>query len=87
MAETLTGKYHPDPEINEGHRVDSLDAENADLAAGYPPRRWECECGASHGRGHFPLGAVGSHRCMNCGYVGTGGRMFVDDGKAESHDA
>ena len=76
---TLTGKYHPDPEINEGIVADSLDAENADLAADYPPRRWECECGASHGRGHFM--SIGVHRCLRCGYVGTGGRMFVDDGK------
>lgn len=71
---TLVGKYHPDPEINEGVAADALEAEQADLAAGYSPRRWECECGASHARGHFQ--SIGVHRCLGCGYVGTGGRMI-----------
>jgi hypothetical protein len=54
--------------------ADTLDAECADLAAGYPPRRWQCDCGAEHGRGFFL--AVGVHRCLGCGYVGTDGVMF-----------
>lgn len=70
----LAGSYHPDPEINAGVAADALDAERADLAAGYPPRRWQCSCGASHGRGHFMT--IGIHRCLGCGYVGPGGVMF-----------
>src|ERR1035438_5926630 len=56
----MTMTYHPDSEIDAGVRADALDAERADLAAGYPPRRWQCDCGAEHGRGHFQ--AVGVHR-------------------------
>ena len=68
-------QYHPDPEINAGIAADALDAERADLAAGFPPRRWQCpDCGASHGRGHF--GVIGNHRCLGCGYAGPGGVMF-----------
>lgn len=66
-------QYHPDPEINAGVAADVLVAEVADLAAGYPPRRWICPCGASHARGH--LGAIGQHRCLSCGYVGNDGVM------------
>lgn len=55
-------------------RADTLDAERADLVAGYPPRHWQCDCGASHSRGHFQT--IGTHRCLACGYVGTGGEMF-----------
>lgn len=78
MEETV---YHPDPEMNAGIILDSIACEAADLAAGYPPRRWRCPCGGEHGRGHFPVGAIGSHRCLRCGYVGTGGVMFVDEGR------
>lgn len=60
--------YHPDPAINAEVALDALDAERADLAAGYPPRPWQCgECGASHARGHF--GSIGVHRCLRCGYA------------------
>lgn len=55
--------YHPDPQINAHVAADALDGECADLAAGYPPRRWRCVCGAEHSRGHF--GAVGVHRCLS----------------------
>jgi hypothetical protein len=68
--------YHPDPEINADVIADAIEAERADLAAGYPPRRWRCPCGAEHSRGHF--GAIGAHRCLSCGYTGTGGIMFVE---------
>ena len=68
--------YHPDPWINEGVIADAIDAERADLAAGYPPRRWRCICGAEHSRGHF--GTVGVHRCLSCGYTGTEGVMLDD---------
>jgi hypothetical protein len=70
--------YHPDPEINKDIIADALDAERADLKAGYPPRSWRCICGAEHSRGHF--GAIGVHRCLACGYVGAGGVM-LDDGE------
>ena len=71
--------YHPDPDINEEVAADARAAEAADLLMGYPPRRWICQCGASHSRG--PFGAIGVHRCLHCGYVGEGGVM-VDDGAA-----
>ena len=77
MTVELQGRYHPDPEINDGIAADTLEAEAADLGAGMDPRRWECECGAQHSRGHFM--SVGVHRCLGCGYVGSGGRMFVED--------
>jgi hypothetical protein len=70
-----TTPYHPDPTINAEFASDLLEAEMADLAAGYPPRRWTCDCGISHGRGHFSV--VGIHRCLSCGYVGAGG--YMDD--------
>jgi len=66
--------YHPDPTINAQVALDVLIAEEADLAAGYPPRRWQCTCGAEHGRGHFM--GIGVHRCLACGYVGTEGVML-----------
>lgn len=69
--------YHPDPAINAEIQADALDAEKADLAAGYPPRWWLCpSCGASHHRGHFM--SIGVHRCLGCGYVGPGGRMHTN---------
>jgi len=68
--------YHPDPVINAEVTLDAIAAEKSDLAIGYPPRRWTCPCGASHSRGHFPPGAIGSHRCLACGYVGTAGVMW-----------
>lgn len=67
--------YHPDPEISAEVAITARDAEAADIAAGYPPRRWSCECGASHARGHFQT--IGVHRCLRCGYVGEGG--FLHD--------
>lgn len=66
--------YHPDPVMNAGVIADAIEAERADLAAGYPPRRWTCPCGHSHSRGHFQ--AVGVHRCLRCGYVGVEGVMW-----------
>jgi hypothetical protein len=66
--------YHPDPVINAEVAADALEAEVADLAAGYPPRRWRCECGAEHERGFFQ--SPGIHRCLACGYVGSGGIML-----------
>lgn len=69
--------YHPDPEINAEVAADALDAERADLEAGYPPRRWVCICGTEHSRGHFLT--VGVHRCLACGYVGTEGVMLLDE--------
>jgi hypothetical protein len=66
--------YHPDPEINAQVRADANAGERIDLAAGLPPSRWRCPCGAEHSRGHF--GAIGVHRCLACGYVGTGGVMI-----------
>lgn len=38
--------YHPDAVTSEQVAADVLAAEVLDLAAGYPPRRWTCECGA-----------------------------------------
>lgn len=67
-------QYHPDPSINAGITTDVIQAEAVDLQAGYPPRRWTCPCGKSHSRGHFQ--AIGQHRCLGCGYVGTGGVMW-----------
>jgi len=67
--------YHPDPMINEAIRIETLDNEVNDLSNGYPPRHWCCpQCRRSHGRGHFL--ALGQHRCLWCGYVGTGGVMW-----------
>jgi hypothetical protein len=73
-------QYHPDPKINAEVAADALAAERSDLAIGYPPRRWTCTCGASHSRGHFPIGQIGIHRCLACGHVGTGGVMSLPDG-------
>ena len=72
--------YHPDPGINPEIVADALAAERADLAAGYAPRRWRCICGAEHSRGHFET--IGVHRCLTCGYIGTGGVM-LDSGEPE----
>lgn len=66
-------RYHPDLAINAEIAADVLEGERADLAAGYPPSRWTCDCGASHARGHFMT--VGIHRCLRCGYVGGDGVM------------
>ncbi len=74
ITATIAGRYHPDPEINAEVTADALEAERADLAAGYAPRRWRCICGAEHSRGHF--GSVGAHRCLACGYTGTSGVML-----------
>jgi hypothetical protein len=53
--------YHPDPVIDAEVRADALDAEQADLAAGYPARWWVCpDCGSFHQRGHFLV--IGQHR-------------------------
>lgn len=73
--------YHPDPVIAAELAADTLDAERADLAAGYLPRSWSCPgCGASHSRGHFMV--IGTHRCLGCGYAGSGGVMTL--GPSES---
>lgn len=66
--------YHPNAEINAGIAAEVLAAERFDLSIGYPPRAWICLCGTQHHRGHF--GAVGVHRCLACGYVGTEGVML-----------
>ena len=65
---------HPDPEIAREISADEIDAEAADLTAGYPPLWWECPvCRTPHGRGHFGAGVLGIHRCLRCGYVGDDG--------------
>jgi len=69
----MSTPHHGDPAISVEVAADAATAEAFDLAAGYPPRRWTCDCGASHSRGHF--GAVGVHRCLACGYVGSGGTL------------
>jgi hypothetical protein len=64
--------YHPDPEINAEVTQEAREAEITDVKGGYPPARWFCpKCGASHARGHFQ--ALGTHRCLSCGYVGEDG--------------
>ena len=69
--------YHPDPEINFEITHEAIAAEVADLKIGYPPRWWMCpECGNQHQRGHFM--AIGQHRCLWCGYIGTGGIMDTE---------
>ncbi len=73
----MSSTYHPDPVINPEAAATALEAERTDLAAGYKPRRWLCDCGAEHGRGHFLT--IGVHRCLACGYVGTGGVMLLAD--------
>lgn len=71
--------YHPDPAINAEVAEAALESERIDLAAGYPPRRWTCpDCSRSHSRGHFQI--IGVHRCLGCGYVGSGGVMGTEDG-------
>ena len=72
--------YHSNPAINAEVSATTLAAEVADLAAGYPPRAWKCPCGAIHRRGHFM--AIGVHRCLRCGYAGTGGVMFDESESA-----
>jgi hypothetical protein len=72
----MNAVYHPDPEINAEVAAEALESERVDLAVGYPPRRWLCECGAEHSRGHFM--SIGVHRCLGCGYIGTGGVMMLD---------
>jgi hypothetical protein len=67
-------RYHPDPTVNAEVAADAAVAESADLAAGYPPRAWMCPCGAVHRRGYFQQ--VGTHRCLGCGYIGTGGVLL-----------
>jgi hypothetical protein len=69
-----TSTYHPDHEINEEVKREALAGEIFDLGSGMSPKRWRCECGAEHGRGHF--GNIGAHRCLSCGYVGDGGVML-----------
>lgn len=71
---SLTGRYHPDQEINAEIAVQAAEGEEFDVfTVGYPPRRWQCGCGASHDRGHYQ--SPGVHRCLRCGYVGTGGAL------------
>ncbi len=64
---------HPDTVIAAELAAEARESERADIAAGYPPRRWRCDCGAEHGRGHFLT--IGQHRCLSCGYVGSGGEV------------
>jgi rubredoxin len=79
----VTATYHPDPKVNAEVTADALEAEFADLRAGYPPRRWRCpECETEHSRGHF--GAIGVHRCLSCGYAGTGGIMLDEEESDEA---
>ena len=82
MSSKMAIVYHPDPRINAEVAADALDAERADLTAGYPPRPWCCPCGAAHARGHF--GAIGIHRCLACGYVGPGGVLLDGSDLTES---
>lgn len=71
-------EYHPDPDINAGVAADVLEAEIIDLRIGYPPRHWTCpDCGRGHSRGHHM--AIGRHRCLCCGYEGSGGVMSTPD--------
>jgi hypothetical protein len=49
---------------------------------GHRARRWRCPCGTMHSRGHFV--AAGVHRCLACGYTGTGGVML--DGGPEPEE-
>jgi hypothetical protein len=74
MMESTLSPYHPDPEINDAVAAEVLEAEKLDLKAGFMPRRWTCLCGHSHSRGHFQ--SIGVHRCLRCGYVGSGGVMW-----------
>lgn len=73
MGMTLL-RYHPDPDIDAGIHEEAQESERRDLDAGYPPRRWRCGCGAEHGRGHYLT--IDTHRCLACGYVGTGGALI-----------
>ena len=74
--------YHPDPEINEEVIADMLEAEAYDMSVGDGPWWWQCpKCRASHNRGHHE--AVGVHRCLGCGYTGTGGIMSADRSELE----
>ena len=69
--------YHPDPEIDAELTRQAIENEEYDLSVGYPPRWWTCPvCKKSHNRGHFQ--AIGTHRCLNCGYVGSDGRMHTN---------
>lgn len=71
--------YHPDRAIDREIHADVQAAEIADMAAGaHAPRRWICDCGRSHWRGHFMT--WGRHRCLGCGYVGTGGTYAYEGG-------
>lgn len=74
-------EHHPDPEIAASVEQDAREAEAADVAAGYLPRPWTCDCGRTHSRGHFY--AIGTHRCLGCGYVGTGGTLGQPSGRGD----
>lgn len=68
--------YHPNPEINAEVEREAHEAEAFDIAAGLPPSPWKCpDCGACHDRGHFM--SIGNHRCLRCGYSGSGG-VYID---------
>jgi rubredoxin len=74
--------YHPDPDINAAIIAEAAGSERLDLLAGFPPRQWLCpSCGTVHGRGH--TGTIGVHRCLACGYTGTGGIMFRHESELE----
>lgn len=52
---------------------------DVDGEPGADHRWWVCpQCSRSHRRGFFPLGYYGSHRCLNCGYVGDSGIMHTN---------
>lgn len=81
MTRTAMTQHHPDPVIDMEVQADARAAEQADVAAGYPPRAWTCPaCRASHARGHFL--AVGVHRCLACGYLGGGGTLAAPGGES-----
>ena len=63
--------------MNEHGHFSEEDFQRA-LAAGLYPRWWCCPlCGSCHKRGYFR--AIGNHRCLKCGYKGSGGLMGTDD--------
>jgi hypothetical protein len=77
LSDSPVTRYHPDPEINAEVQQDAIEAEAADLAAGYPNRWWVCpSCGHSHNRGY--IDGIRRHRCLNCGYVGIEGTMHTN---------
>ncbi|NIT79530.1 MAG: NUDIX domain-containing protein [Thermoplasmata archaeon] len=66
----------PERGIPEGKQitVKEDDMDNIDVKA---EPFWCPRCGAHHNRGYFPPGAVGTFRCMGCGYQGPSGKRPV----------